>query len=395
MKKILVIDDDEIVRFALYEALSGKGFFVEQAEDGMSGLKAFEKDRPDAVLLDLKMPGMDGMETLREMRRSDPDVPVIMITAFGDIPTAVEAIKLGAYDFVEKPPQLSRIILMVRRALEKAELEKEIRRLGRSVEEAKALKEAYGKLIELDRMKTAFLSTISHELRTPLTSVLGFARLVGKKLGKWLAPGPMPDSQKAVRDAAVMAKNIDIIISEAERLTGMINNILYMTEMEDESTEWKMGPVAMKDIIDEAVHTTAVPLKEKGIAFKQDMEDGLPVITGDRARLLLLITNLILNALKFSENGVITCTARRVEGGIMFSVRDTGPGIPGKDIVGIFDKFMQSGDSMTGKPTGLGLGLPICKHIVERHGGRIWVESGPGPGSEFFFVLPSGGDGAA
>lgn len=390
MKKILVVDDDEIVRFALHEALTDKGFLVVQANDGNSALNAFIKERPDAVLLDLKMPGMDGIETIRELRKHDTTVPVIMITAYGDIPTAVEAIKLGAYDFVEKPPQLSRIILMISRALEKAEMEKEISRLGKSVEEAEAIKAAYSKLVELDRMKTAFLSTISHELRTPLTSVRGFAGLVRKKLDKYFFADRHPDPEKADKEKIQIAKNIDIIIFEAEKLTRMINNILYMTEMEDERAEWKREPVSIKAVVEEIIPAVAVPLEEKGIAFIKEIEEGLPEITGDKERIGLLMNNLILNAVKFTDRGTVTCIVKNTDEGVMVSVRDTGKGIPQHDISGIFDKFMQSGDSLTGKPTGLGLGLPICKHIVERHGGRIWAESEPGQGSEFIFVLPAG-----
>jgi signal transduction histidine kinase len=386
MKKILIVDDDEIVRFALEEALSGKGFLTSQAADGNTALDCFLREQPDAVLLDLRMPGMDGIAVLKELRRADPDVPVIMITAYGDIPTAVEAIKLGAYDFVEKPPQLSRIILMVGRALEKAEMEREIRRLGKSVAEAEALRTAYSKLIELDRMKTAFLSTISHELRTPLTSVMGFAGLVRKKLAK----GLHTDAEKAASEKDRLIKNMDIIIFEAEKLTRMINNILYMIEMEDDRAEWKQEPVSMRDIIESVVPAVAVPLEEKGIVFHREIEEGLPEIIGDSNRLALLVNNLILNAVKFTEQGSITCSAKGTPEGVRVSVRDTGTGIPDRDLTGIFDKFMQSGDSLTGKPSGLGIGLPICRHIVERHGGRIWVESAPGKGSEFIFVLPTG-----
>ncbi len=134
MATILIADDEEIVRFALSVKLKEHGFSVMEACNGRDAVDICMKEDIDAVLLDLKMPEMDGIETLKELKGRNNDVPVIIITAYGDIPTAVQAIKLGAYDFVEKPPQVSKLIVTLNRAIEKAELEKKIRNLDSTLE---------------------------------------------------------------------------------------------------------------------------------------------------------------------------------------------------------------------------------------------------------------------
>jgi DNA-binding NtrC family response regulator len=128
MEKILVVDDDEDLRAIVREVLKEGGFSVAEAKDGLSGLKLFRAGTPDAVLIDLKMPHMDGMETMKEFRKIDPNVPVIILTGHGDIPTAVEAIKSGAYDFISKPPEFDRLVFTLRRAIERRSLEREVER---------------------------------------------------------------------------------------------------------------------------------------------------------------------------------------------------------------------------------------------------------------------------
>jgi DNA-binding NtrC family response regulator len=128
MEKILVVDDDEDLRTIIREVLRDGGFSVAEAEDGLSALKLFRAAIPDAVLIDLKMPHMDGIETMKEFRKIDPNVPVIIITGHGDIPTAVEAIKSGAYDFISKPPEFDRLVFTLRRAIERRGLEREVER---------------------------------------------------------------------------------------------------------------------------------------------------------------------------------------------------------------------------------------------------------------------------
>jgi len=389
MRTVLVVDDEEIVRFVLRQTLVEKGYSVIEAKDGGDALARLSSGGIDSVLLDLKMPGMDGIETMKRMKEFDPDVPVIMVTAFGDIATAVEAIKLGAYDFVEKPPQISRILVTLERAIEKSILEKRVKKLGKSVEETEALRAVCEKLKEMDRLKTVFLSSFSHELKTPLTSIVGYARLVDKKLGKVLSASGKDYGQSA-RELDMAKENTRIIITEAERLTALINNILDITEMESGVTHWQRERLSLASVIGEAAVPVAEICRKKGLKFIMDTDEGLPEVLGDRARLLQVMGNLFSNAVKFTDKGSVTVTSRLMpdpEAGdasdckfIGVSVTDTGQGITVKDMESIFEVFCQTGDGLTDKPGGIGLGLPLCRQIVERHGGRIWAESEYGAG---------------
>ncbi len=134
MNRVLIVDDEEMTRLPFRELLMAKGFFPLEASDGRSAVRIFERERPDVVLLDLVMPGMDGIETMGEMRKIDPDIPIIIVTAHGDVPTAVEAIKLGAYDFLVKPPDFNRLTLTIRRAIEKLQTERRLKRLDAAVQ---------------------------------------------------------------------------------------------------------------------------------------------------------------------------------------------------------------------------------------------------------------------
>ena len=382
---ILIVDDDEMVRFVLTEKLMECGFSTTAVEDGRSAIEIFGETSFDAVLLDLKMPGMDGIDTLKELQKLKPEIPVIMVTAYGDIATAVESIKLGAYDFVEKPPQISRIVLTLRRAIEKAALEYEIRELGRSAAETSTLKQANDKLIELDRMKTAFLSSISHELRTPLTSIIGYAEINKNKLAKLT---PLLHDAKVARKIGQIGGNLDIQAAEARRLTELIDHVLELTAMEAGTATWIWTAVSMPEIIREVAELQTVSFSQKGIELVLEIEEEVPLIRGDRARLCQVVQHLLANALKFTDQGRVTCSVMRSGSGIMIRVSDTGKGISVSLHRSIFEKFRQLGNTLTDKPTGVGLGLPICKLIVEYHGGSVTVASEPGNGSVFSVVLP-------
>jgi signal transduction histidine kinase len=387
MMNILVVDDDEMVRYVLTEKLHEHGFSVTSADNGLSAVELFGSALFDAVLLDLKMPGMDGIETLTELRKLDPHIPVIMVTAFGDIATAVEAIKLGAYDFVEKPPQISRIILTLRRAIEKAALEREVRDLGKNIEESAALKQAYEKLMELGQMKSTFLSSISHELRTPLTSIIGYAEISRNSLVK-LNSGSNACGPETALKISQIEEDLGVIVSESEKLAGLIENILSLTALEAGTAEWRWEPLSLREVIEAAAMAFSPIFKEKKLEFAVTIEDDLPLIKGDRYRISQVINQLLSNAAAFTDQGTVSCSAKKVDNRIVLSVADTGRGIPASRHGVIFEKFSQIGDVLTDKPKGVGLGLPICRLIVGYHGGKISVESEPGKGSLFSILLP-------
>ena len=250
------------------------------------------------------------------------------------------------------------------------------------------LKEANRKLEEADRIKTEFLSTVSHELRTPLAAVLGFAKIISKRFDNVIFPNLRLEEDTVRASVLKVKKNINTIISEGERLTDLINDLLDVTKIEAGKVEWEMKPVSVAEIIKLASDITSSTFEQHGLELECDIEDDLPEISGDKYRLEQVLINLFSNAIKFTENGYIRCRAWMINSEILISVKDTGEGINRDDQERVFEKFRQISIVPKDKPRGTGLGLPICKEIVNRHGGRIWVESEPGKGSTFSFTLP-------
>ncbi|WP_243545234.1 ATP-binding protein [Pseudodesulfovibrio tunisiensis] len=239
----------------------------------------------------------------------------------------------------------------------------------------------------LDRLKTEFISTVSHELRTPMTSVLGFAKIIRKKLDQSVFPAVVGDA-RASRASRRVRENLDIIVTEAERLTELINDVLDIAKMESGRAQWRDQIVDMGEVVRQAVDSTQGLWSAKELQVVCEVEPDLPHVRGDKARLMQVVVNLLSNAVKFTEASPIVCRVFRKGDRIVTSVEDKGIGIAEKDMASIFDKFRQAGDTLTEKPSGTGLGLPISRQIVEHHRGEIRVESEPEKGSRFFFSLP-------
>jgi len=247
---------------------------------------------------------------------------------------------------------------------------------------------------EADAAKSSFLSTVSHELRTPLTSVLGFAKIIRRRLEERLFP-QIPEQDRKVQQAKQQVlENLGVVVSEGERLTKLIDDVLDLAKIEAGKFTWNMSSVSMAEVVERATSATSSLFEAKKLTLVRDVEPHLPSITGDQDRLIQVVINLISNAVKFTPDGSIKVALHRDRDDLMVSVTDSGIGIAPADQPKVFEKFKQVGDTLTDKPKGTGLGLPICKEIVEYHGGRIWVESAPGKGSTFSFTLPLAGKSA-
>jgi PAS domain S-box-containing protein len=282
---------------------------------------------------------------------------------------------------------------------------------------------------EVDRMKTDFISMASHELRTPLTSVMGFAKLIHKSFDQHVAPKIANDDRKGQQAVQRIRDNLDIIVNEGKRLTRLVNDVLDIAKMEAGEVEWHMADVSIDEVIESAVAATSSLANTKNLALKVDIEDDLPLVWADGDRLIQVVTNLLSNAIKFTNEGQIRVAGYKLQvaddgtvqpstlrtepqdeawsglteltealipeiwnlepgSWLVVSVQDTGLGITQENLLQVFEKFTQVGDVLTDRPKGTGLGLPICKEIIEHHGGRIWVESELGKGANFFFTLP-------
>jgi signal transduction histidine kinase len=246
--------------------------------------------------------------------------------------------------------------------------------------------------------KSHFLANVSHELRTPLTSVIGFAKIVRKRLDEIVFPAlsaatvTAPAGPKLERATRQIVENLGIMITEGERLTALINDVLDLEKIEAGAMEFRREPVDVAAVADQAIAATAALFESSGLELRRDLAPDLPTVVGDHHRLIQVVINLLSNAVKFTPAGSVTVRALRGEvdgaAAVIVSVADTGTGIAAEDHERVFEQFAQAGDTLTDKPRGTGLGLPICREIVEHHGGRIWLESAVGTGSTFSFSLP-------
>lgn len=262
--------------------------------------------------------------------------------------------------------------------------------LFEEVELAKMQAEISGKNAEkANEAKSAFLSTVSHELRTPLTSVLGFAKIIKKRLEEKIFPSLDPSDAKLHKATEQVSENLKVVISEGERLTHLINDVLDLAKIEAGKMEWNQENVSLADVIERAIAATTSLFEQKDIQLVKDIDTGIPEITADTDKLIQVVINLFSNAVKFTNEGSVTCRLYQKNNEAIVSITDTGIGIAKEDFGAVFEQFKQvGGDTLTDKPKGTGLGLPICKEIVEHHGGRIWVESEVGKGSTFSFAMP-------
>jgi len=262
------------------------------------------------------------------------------------------------------------------------ELERRVR------DRTKALASANERLVEVDRMKSAFLSTVSHEVRTPMTSILGFVKLVVKDMSKYVAPAIHDDAALKSKVERI-EDNLQIIAFEGERLTRLLNDVLDAARIESGKMQWEDQVFPIKDFLHLAVDTIKGQVgPQLDVSLSDD--GSAPWVLADPDRIMQVMMNLLNNAVKFTAQGRIAVSlASKPDGWLEIGVSDTGIGIAADELDKVFDSFHQTGQkSGQDKPKGTGLGLSICKQVVEHYGGRIWAESLPGQGSRFVFLLP-------
>jgi signal transduction histidine kinase len=265
---------------------------------------------------------------------------------------------------------------------------RELERKSAELEAAtRELRQANEKLMEVDRLKDDFMSTVTHELRTPLTSIRAFSEMLHD------------DPEMAAEDRT---RFLGIIVGEAERLTRLINQILDFAKLESGRVDWTIERLDLAPLLQETAESVGQLFREKGTIFQLELpEDQQPVwVDVDRDRMKQVVINLLSNAVKFVPPviGLIRMTLTHDSGFARVTLQDNGPGIDEAYQPIIFERFRQGGNTLTEKPQGTGLGLPISREIVEHFGGKLWVESpgttptgdgGPSTnGSTFIFTLP-------
>lgn len=255
------------------------------------------------------------------------------------------------------------------------------------------LEEANLRLRELDKLKSGLLSSVSHELRTPLTSIMGFAKLIERDFRHHAKNAEQCENPRLSKIAKRIDKNLDIINTEALRLTSMINKLLDLSSVESGSAQMHDSLFNLADALDDCLLQLDQRLKEyPDILLCIAIEKTLPPLMADMERIQQVFYNLIENSLKFTQQGRITISACSANGWIQVRIKDTGMGLDKINLLRVFESFHQISadeESLISKPKGSGLGLSLCKSIIDHYAGLIWCESEPGKGTEVIFEFPS------
>ncbi len=278
----------------------------------------------------------------------------------------------------EEPLGLDEVMNILDEASQVRAYSRQLEQKSQELEAAtRELREANARLMELDHLKDDFMSSVTHELRTPLTSIRAFSEILFDDPG-------MDDAERQ--------HFLGIIVKETERLTRLVNQVLDMAKIESGNAEWHSVELDLREVVQQSVESCSQLYRDKGAALALDLPESVPSLMADRDRLVQVMLNLLSNAVKFVEpgRGRVQVRLSATPEALRVDVQDNGPGIAKPDQQVIFEKFRQGGDTMTNKPQGTGLGLPISRQIVEHFGGRLWVESEPGAGATFSFLLPLG-----
>jgi two-component system sensor histidine kinase/response regulator len=373
IEQILVIDDERGLREGCRRALARYGYPVDVAATGEEGLAKVREGNFGLVLIDVMMPDISGIELLATIHQQDPDIICIIITGYATVELAVQAMKLGAYDFIAKPFSDDNLVLAVQKALEKRRLEQKARQLQRLEEEAERLGREKELLEELDRVKSAFMRKVAHELRAPIAAIESFMHSILQGYGSL-------ETQRIMQERAALRAN---------ELLQLVDDLLNLSRIKDVKIESRRQPVSLGQVLDEVLNLHGPEAEGKKIVLEMDCTT-CPPIVADPAHVKQLWTNLISNAIKYTpQGGKVTVRLSPDKGGITGEVRDTGIGISEQNLPRLFEEFYRTDQAKAFAQHGTGLGLSIVKQIMQEYGGEIYVKSELGRGTQFTFWLPT------
>ena len=364
--KVLLVEDNPGDARLIGEMLTEAGdssFELTVAGRLSAGLELLAAAQPDVLLLDLSLPDSQGLESLARAHTRSPAVPIIVLTGFDDEAAALKALSEGAQDYLVKGRvEADLLARALRYAVERQRLTLEVERQRRRQME----------------LKDEFLSHVSHELRSPLTATYQFATLV--------LDGVAGDLNLQQREY------LGIALRNVQQLRTMIEDILIATRAEVGKLQIEPRAVGLGDLIHRTLEALRIQAGEKNIAIETKISGDLPPVYADPNRARQVLINLVENGIKYTQEGarilVQAGMTREDPQFVRVAVVDNGPGLNPDQAARVFDRLYQVGEPDGASRRGLGLGLFISKQLVQAHGGRIWLETGPGKGSSFFFTLP-------
>jgi signal transduction histidine kinase len=350
---LLIVDDNPDNLDMLSRRLVRLGYKVELADGGQKALEMIGTQKYDLVLLDIMMPEIDGMQVLTTIRKTQSiaDLPVIMATAKNQSNDVVEALKLGANDYVTKPIDFPVLVARMQTHLT---------------------------LRNLSRLKDEFLRIASHDLKNPLWSVQTAAQMVEE-----LVPVGEVMTEQAARMLMMVAK-------QTQEMQRIVEDFLDFQAAEDGQLTLVLEKTNLNEIARRVVEINQDYAQRKGAELSLELETDLPYIKADGARLSQVANNFVGNAIKFSPkgSGMAVIRTRSENDLVVLEVSDAGPGLKEDDLAKAFGKYARLSNRPTGGEKSSGLGLAICKQMIEMHGGQVGVRNNPGGGATFWFSLP-------
>jgi two-component system sensor histidine kinase/response regulator len=363
-KCVLVVEDHFFLQKAIQDTLAAEGYTVLAADNGRHALQVMEKDRPDIIVADILMPGMDGYDFYQAVRARPEwtSIPFIFLTAKAQRADIIKGKALGVEDYLVKPVDPEELVVTVRARLERAQA-------------VQASSEA-----KLDEIKQQIVTALGHEMRTPLTYIRGYTELALEDIPS-LSPEMLEDFLQSISQGA-------------DRLTGLADDFLTLVRLDTGQAEKEFRQLAevRRDlglIVTRTIGQYEPQAAAKGVTLKSLIEPNLPPVYLGEPLFADALGRLIDNAIKFSrgEGKAVTVSAREVQGWVEIAVADEGAGIPAEEVGHLFERFRQVNREKM-EQQGVGLGLSIAQGVIHLHGGEITVASTPGEGSTFTIRLP-------
>jgi signal transduction histidine kinase len=366
---ILVVDDNEANRALARGALEDEGYAVVLAEGGAAAIEAFSREKPDCVLMDVRMPGVDGFAACTAIRAlpGGADTPVLFLTALRDVDTFDEALKAGADDFLTKPVRPTELVVRVETALKMRRMRAELR------EHYELLKHQRDDLLRVQLQKERLMSFVVHDLKNPVNSMDLHAQLLLRD----------PGLSERAKGSALQIRN------EARRLVHMIMNLLDISKDDEGKLAPKRSQVDMVALVRGLVEDFAATAQARGVRLEAKVQRDVARVDEDLFRRVIM--NLLDNAMRHAPaDSVVSVMVTGAEGALEVRVADAGSGVPPELRERIFDPFTQLERGGPSSRQGRGLGLSFCRVAVEAHDGKIWVEDAA-PGAVFCLRLPDAG----